>query len=688
MKHRKQEVFLKKWNFISNLNSLDKALLIGAALLFFFSIKFIVNDSSGVHIIDNEKGESLGFVTFQSNDTRYKPANSFSWSKSNQQQKVYQSDSLFVGEKSQAEVQISAKGKLNIGENSLVVFNKVQNQDVANLQLGNFSLNVHGKVKLAIQDEIIELDGKETKIQIVINKNKSIKPLIKAIQGKAKVVINQKSIEIEKDTILPVLTTAVANKLDIPPDVQIEEPLRIPLPVSEAVESRTYFWKLYDLYQLKNGELSKKEEMPETVELQHQLQWKNFPEEQQDTYVTVANSKEFLPNFRTMKAKDNQINIGEVFIGKNYWRISHDQKNWSATHELNVTAMVRTPAPKMDSLKNNFAFDNAPIYADVRINHVEAVKGAVLEISESPYFPIEQTLIQWTAKPQAQIKITEPSTLYVRSRSVFLNNELSDYSNTIQIYSYQMQRLVKVRKLKPVVVKSKVEKVIAEKEKPAARKMASPEPKIEARVPEPEIYYNRIVEKRLFDLEAGPFQLSSTDQQSLAQPSPAGVALGVGFNYWMDQNGFRVALKSKVANTTSTPTGSSMRFDAYYLRRLNFSLMPYLQITGMAGVEVYQNSGASLLAPRYELAKLGGSVMLPVGYHWAIGGAAFYGYGFDQSRQYELNGRLQYYWDRRWFLGLGYRLKLFEAGSIHSAPASLPYRETSEESYGQIGYQF
>ncbi len=108
----------------------------------------------------------------------------------------------------------------------------------------------------------------------------------------------------------------------------------------------------------------------------------------------------------------------------------------------------------------------------------------------------------------------------------------------------------------------------------------------------------------------------------------------------------------------------------------------------MGGFEVYQNSGASLVSPRYELAKIGGSVLLPIGHSWDLGGEALYGYGFDQSTQYEINGKLLYYWDRRWFLGLGYRLRLFEAGSSASAPAALPDRETFEEAFGQVGYQF
>lgn len=676
---------MKKINFLSNFSLVEKGLLILALFVLYFSIQFISNDSyfdqllSG-KVTTHSDGNSLGFIISQSNDTRYKPGNSFSWSKSDNRQKVYQSDSLFVGEKSHAEVQLADKSKLDIGENSLVVFNKIQKQDVANLQLGNFSLNVHGKVKLAIRDEIIEVSGKEAKIQIFIDKNEKVKPIIKSLKGKAKVVNQEKVVEIEKDEVLPV---AVAPAVTV-----VEAPLQIPLPVNEVTEQRVYFWQLHDLYEINKNRLYRKEQKPETVHVQHMAQWKNFPTEKQLTYVMISDEKDFLRNYKTLKTTDRQLEIGEAFVGKNYWRISYDQQNWSATYELDVIAKLRTPTPEIKSLKNNLAYDNIPLSADIELRHGESVKGAVIEVSQSPLFPEENLIVMWTTKQQLSLPIIEPGTLYVRSRSVFLNNEISDYSNVAQIYVYQMQKPLAKKIIKKE--KPRIEQHIVKKEEPKQpeRKLSSEPIHAETRITQPEVQYNRMFSKAIIDFEAGTFQLSSTDQQLLNRQAPVGTAMRIGYTHWIGNNGINGSFQSKLSDTNSVSSGNPMELSAYYLRRIPSNWIAPLRLTALGGVEYYRNSGTTLFSPQYELMKIGASVQYPIWNRWNLGLQGLLGYGFDQSKQYEFGGKLQYYWDRRWFMGLGYRLVMFEAGSTKSAPAGLPYRETFEEGYGLFGYQF
>lgn len=676
---------MKKLNFLSNFSLVEKGLLILALFVLYFSIQFISNDSSIDQLLNGKvtsvsEGDSLGSIVSQSNDTRYKPGNSFSWSKSDSRQKVYQSDSLFVGEKSHAEVQLYDKSKLSIGENSLVVFNKIQKQDVANLQLGNFSLNVHGKVKLAIRDEIIEVSGKEAKIQIFIDKNNKVKPIIKSLQGKAKVVNQEKVVEIEKDEALPVVVA--------PPTAIIEAPLQIPLPVNELAEQRVYFWQLHDLYEINKNRLYRKEQMPETVHVQHMALWKNYPTEKQLTYVMISDEKDFLRNYKTLKTTDRHLEIGEAFVGKNYWRISYDQQNWSATYELDVIAKLRTPTPEIKSVKNNLAYDNSPLTADVELKHAEAVKGTVVEVSQSPLFPEENLIVMWTTRQQLSLPIVEPGTLYVRSRSVFLNNEISDYSNVAQIYVYQMQKPLAKKLIKKA--KPKVEEQIVKTAEPQQpkRKLASEPIKAETRITQPEVQYNNILSKAIIDFETGTFQLSSADQQLLKQQAPVGTAMRIGYTHWFGNNGINGSFQSKLSDISSVSSGNPMELSAFYLRRISNAWISPIRLTALGGFEYYRNSGTTLFSPQYELMKIGASVQYPMWNHWNLGLQGLLGYGFDQSKQYEFGGKLQYYWDRRWFMGLGYRLVMFEAGSTKSAPAGLPYRETFEQGYGLFGYQF
>ncbi len=71
----------------------------------------------------------------------------------------------------------------------------------------------------------------------------------------------------------------------------------------------------------------------------------------------------------------------------------------------------------------------------------------------------------------------------------------------------------------------------------------------------------------------------------------------------------------------------------------------------------------------------------PVGNRWDAGGDVVLGIGADQTKKYEAIGRLNYYFRKRYSLGVGYRLYLLEAGSDKTAPLDYPYKETWGEGF-------
>lgn len=677
--------FLKKNNIWSSLNHIDRWLLFGAVLALLVSGNYIFDNYfqkrlAEENILDNSKTDYVGTVTNYTNDTRYKPSLSFNWSKANKTQKIYQSDSIFVGEKSKADVLLNDKSQLAIGENSLVVFNKIQRQDLADLKLGNFSLKVDGNVKLAIQGEIVEIKGSKTNVQIFIDKNKKKKPIIKTVVGKATVQYRQQTVELQANEVLPVA---------LPPPIATS----VPVPKNQGMESYVHHWKLYDLYKLNGDQLVKKESLPGIVQLQHKIQWLNISEKQQNAFVMIGDDKDFIQNFKTIETQQTEFEFREAFVGKNYWRISYDQQNWSSIRELNILAQLREEKPQLTLPKQDLTFYDKPIFAQLQMDSDEAVKGYVLELSPLNTFVPNSTNVVFTKTELTKIRIDGPGTLYARARRVYVNDELSDYSEAVRIESHQGRILSKIivkpkRIVKKVEPKKIVKQVAVEVEN---RKPTSQETQVFSPLKKPEEFLNDPIRKSgQIEFELSSFIASSTDQKFQGESPSSAVGGGLSYSNWFNsENGMRAYLKTKVADISGTSVGAPTLMGALYLRRLpSFEWLGRTQTAALIGLENYTNKGSRLYSPQYSLLKVGGTVMLPIGYRWGAGADAIFGYGFEQSKRYELSARMQYYFNRRVSIGFGYRLFMFEAGSQSTSPTNLPYREIFEEGYSSFGYQF
>lgn len=716
---------LQKKSIWSLLNYFDRGLLVVAVLALFYCGKTFLNqvfdeNLTEESILNYGKTNSVGSVVLTANDARYKPSNSFNWSKANSKQKIYTSDSIFVGSQSKVDVELSDSSQLAIGENSLVVFNKLQNQDLANLKVGNFTLNINGNAKLAIQNEIIEIKGHQTRVQIFIDKNKKSKPVIKSISGVSTVVYKKEKIALAENQVLPVAITrtlAAADYIlpkDLPETLEVPAvgapdpaPPRIPLPQHEPVESLTYNWKLYDLYQRSGNELKRREMLPHQVQLNHRIRWLNVPDMRQTTYVMFGDSKDFVQRFQILSSDQPEFTMRNAFIGRNYWRISYDQNNWSPTREIEISGQPREDQPLLTAENDELVIFKKPIRADLFVDASENVKGHVIEVSTTNNFDSDRTHIIWNPTTHIQLPVTKAGDLYVRARRVFTNNEIGDYSNIVRIQTFQNRR--PVQKVIPIerlakTPKAKVRHVLAQvQEKSAAetvktrpqlkpvRKLASqPQPQILSPMIKPAEIFNDHLDHEQINFTLSSFKILSSDQVSQSQSASTGVSAGIQYLGWFNQHGLRAEFSSKVADGSGTTAGSPTQIELLYMRRLlnGQSLLGKGKIIGLAGYEAYRNSGATQFSPQYDLLKLGAAAYLPFFNNWGVNSEAMAGIGFDQSKRYEFAAQLQYYFSQRLFLGMGYRLFMLEAGSTKSSPTNLPYREVLEEGFSVFGFHF
>lgn len=173
-------------------------LAIVATLLLVFSY-FLYDDSllfQPEHLL---KTGSIGDISFSENDVRRKSNENFSWLPATKKDLVFQQDSIYTGNDSNAEITLMDGTVIEIQPNSLVTLNIRDGQMSLNLSYGNLVGQVGKGSALTVKSgaEEFKLKGDNSKIQF--NKNSNGKIDMNLISGKA-LVSNKsgKAIELKK----------------------------------------------------------------------------------------------------------------------------------------------------------------------------------------------------------------------------------------------------------------------------------------------------------------------------------------------------------------------------------------------------------------------------------------------------------------------------------------------------------
>lgn len=320
--------------------------------------------------------------------------------------------------------------------------------------------------------------------------------------------------------------------------------------------------------------------------------------------------------------------------------------------------------------------------------------------------------LAWTGpagSKEYQVEVmTEDGSLVSRKSAKAQRLPLKDL--TPGIYSYRVTAIDKYeRESEPSIVKSfevmappPAPLVVKEPEPPPAlkeRKLAAVETAPSTNVMQMEDstiqYLNTLYGDSRLSVEGASFGMMSSEQSYQGTPVPYAATMALRGKHWVGKYGAEGSFKSKVFNYNAEGSRvSPWGFEARMLRRWRtswkwFSFLRELQITAIAGGELYRNRGNGVFSNGYELMKVGGGLEFPVWQSWATGGEVLYGYGMDASSKLEISGFVNYFIRKQWALGAGYRVHFFEAGSLESTPAGfLPYREGYLEGYSTLRYSY
>lgn len=195
-------------------------------------------------------------------------------------------------------------------------------------------------------------------------------------------------------------------------------------------------------------------------------------------------------------------------------------------------------------------------------------------------------------------------------------------------------------------------------------------------------------------LEGAAWTLQSTEQAYSNRESPIATGVGIRAQHWWNRSGVEASFKTGVFGVNSSGSGLSqkqteLRYHYRFFTGFPWRLARELQISVFGGYELYRSSGGGSFSPQYDLVKFGTSLEFPLWNRWTTGGEILYGQGSDESKKQEISGHLNYYLTRDWSFGAGYRLHLFEAGSLRSSGAGyLPFREGYTELYSTLLFHY
>lgn len=433
----------------------DSVVIVGAlcALLITMYCFFYDNSIFGLWQTTAQKQSNqpvVGKISYIENDTRHQQEGTFLWKAAENRQDIHLGDGVFTGSKSRSQVKLKDGGDVSLGENTLIVFRKIQGNEIPNLATGNFRLKVTGDMKIAIAGKITQIKGDNSEVQIVLNK-KDAKPRIKLLQGTVKVQQedSEKPIELKNQEEMAFLMepTDEESIKELAAEIPIE---RIPAaeaavapPIEPKVSQKTsdetyvYIDQLYDFYDKKEDRLFKKAVRPNYVTLQKNITW----EKQGDVKVIYgqhSESGDFKTSVFPFESQESEFKLSHVFLGENFVRLSLDNSQWDEIHKFTVEAKpLDVEAPKVLFERKEFALLDEPLKINGKL--ASSLSKFVVEVSRDPEFPVSATHILWLSKKEFNLKVGEEGSVYFKARAVNEKLELTSLSEIFKLDIYRPQ---------------------------------------------------------------------------------------------------------------------------------------------------------------------------------------------------------------------------------------------------------
>lgn len=171
------------------LSRFDRLLIITAAVVMLVSSVAIFEDRWLFTLLSSSEDltEKIGFAKTSVNDVRRRHGTAFSWLPLEKNAKIYQGDSIFTGEKSEAVILTDRGEQISISPNSLVVINAKTDSIRLDIDYGSVLGQVGRDKKLLIGSggDVTEFKGDDALVKIDVSEGKNLK--VNVLEGQVEV---------------------------------------------------------------------------------------------------------------------------------------------------------------------------------------------------------------------------------------------------------------------------------------------------------------------------------------------------------------------------------------------------------------------------------------------------------------------------------------------------------------------
>ncbi|AHZ84930.1 FecR domain-containing protein [Bdellovibrio bacteriovorus] len=197
---------------MSRFGRTEKMIFTGALLVLMVFSYFLYDDSLLFPKSNTGELELIGSVAISQNDVRRKNLDTFSWLPASRKDNVFQNDSIFTGDRSEATIQLQDGTQIRIEPNSLITLNLKNGQMNLDLRYGNLVGELAQGSSLTIKSgtEEFKLEGSPTNTQekpkIKFNKAHSGTVDLKLLSGDVKYIDKKKQAvkELPKNAVVAV----------------------------------------------------------------------------------------------------------------------------------------------------------------------------------------------------------------------------------------------------------------------------------------------------------------------------------------------------------------------------------------------------------------------------------------------------------------------------------------------------
>ncbi|MEK2688296.1 FecR domain-containing protein [Bdellovibrio sp. GT3] len=146
---------------MSRLGKTEKTIFTIAVLVLLLFSYFLYDDSLLFPKSNNSQLDLIGSVATSQNDVRRKNLDTFSWLPANREDQIFDNDSIYTGERSEAQIRLQDGTIIRISPNSLITLNMKNGQMMLDLRYGNLVGDITKGTALKIKsgEKEFNLDG-------------------------------------------------------------------------------------------------------------------------------------------------------------------------------------------------------------------------------------------------------------------------------------------------------------------------------------------------------------------------------------------------------------------------------------------------------------------------------------------------------------------------------------------------